>query len=50
MGAVELWITLKHYPERVVTGAVLVECKGATMDHDQKTRAQLIDDLLGEAA
>src|SRR5439155_22362723 len=35
-----------RYPERVVTGAALVECKGATMDHGQKTRAQLIDDLL----
>ena len=42
----ELWITLKRYHERVVTGAALVECKGATMDHGQKTRAQLIDDLL----
>jgi two-component system CheB/CheR fusion protein len=44
---VELWITLRRYPERVVTGAALVECKGAIVDHSQKPRALLITDLLG---
>jgi PAS domain S-box-containing protein len=44
---VELWITLRRYPERVVTGAALVECKGAIVDYSQKPRALLIADLLG---